>query len=50
MSQLNERAAEALTPGEATAVVRLLDLQARWENHRDDPDKSAASTADLRVC
>lgn len=47
MPQLNERAAEALTPEQATAVVRLLDLQARWENHRDDPDKSAASTADL---
>lgn len=49
MSQLNERAAEALTPEQATAVVRLLDLQARWENHRDDPAKSAALTADLQA-
>ena len=49
MSHLNERTAEALTPEQATAVVRLLDLQARWENHRDDPDKSASSTADLRA-
>ena len=49
MSQLNERAAEALSPAQATAVVRLLDLQARWENHRDDPDKSAASTKDLQA-
>ena len=49
MPQLNERAAEAITPEQATALVRLLDLQARWENHRDDPDKSAASTADLHA-
>src|SRR5438270_9279307 len=49
MSQLNERVAEALPPEQATAVVRLLDLQARWENHRDDPDKSAASTTDLQA-
>jgi hypothetical protein len=49
MPQLNERAAEALTSEQATAVVRLLDLQARWENHRDDPAKSAATTADLQA-
>lgn len=49
MSHLIERTAEALTPEQATAVVRLLDLQARWENHRDDPGKSASSTADLRA-
>jgi hypothetical protein len=29
--------------------LRLLDLQARWENHRDDPGKSPASTADLQA-
>ena len=49
MSKLSERAAEILTPEQATAVVRLLDLQARWENHRDNPEKSAASTADLQA-
>jgi hypothetical protein len=49
MSQLSERAAEALTPEHATAVVHLLDLQARWENHRDDPNKSAGSVSDLRT-
>jgi hypothetical protein len=26
-----------------------LDLQARWENHRDDPAKSATSIADLQA-
>lgn len=49
MPQLNERAAEALTSEQATALVRLLDLQARWENHRDDPDKSASTTTDLHA-
>lgn len=49
MSHLNEHTAEALTPEQATALVRLIDLQARWENHRDDPGKSAASTADLQT-
>jgi hypothetical protein len=49
MLHLNERTAEALTPEQAVTVVRLLDLQARWENHRDDPGKSALSAADLRA-
>src|SRR6478672_11634769 len=47
MPQLTESAAERLTPAQATALVRVLDLQARWEAHRDDPAKSASSTADL---
>jgi hypothetical protein len=49
MSQMNECAAEALSPEQATAVVHLLDLQARWENHREDPSKSAGSTSDLQA-
>jgi hypothetical protein len=49
MSQLSERAAEALTPEHATAVVHLLDLQARWENQCDDPNRSAGSTPDLQT-
>ncbi len=49
MSQMSENAAEKLSPKQATALVRVLDLQARWENHRDDPAKSAASTSDLQA-
>lgn len=49
MPQLSESAAEKLTPEQATALARVIDLQARWENHRDDPAKSAASTADLQA-
>ncbi|MBP3955861.1 hypothetical protein J8F10_11250 [Gemmata sp. G18] len=49
MPQMSESAAEKLTPQQATALTRVLDLQARWENHRDDPAKSASATADLQV-
>ncbi|VTR93670.1 unnamed protein product [Gemmata massiliana] len=49
MPQMSESAAEKLTSQQATALVRVLDLQARWENHRDDPAKSAASAAELQV-
>lgn len=49
MPQLSEAAAEKLTAEQATALARVLDLQARWENHRDDPSKSAAATADLQA-
>ncbi|HEY1189667.1 MAG TPA: hypothetical protein VGE74_18615 [Gemmata sp.] len=48
MPQLSESAAEKLSPEQAAALVRVLDLQARWENHRDDPTKTATSTADLQ--
>lgn len=48
MPQLSETAAEKLAPEQAAELVHILDLQARWENHRDDPAKSAASVADLR--
>ncbi len=47
MPQLSESAAEKLAPEQAAEVVHILDLQARWENHRDDPAKSAASVSDL---
>jgi hypothetical protein len=46
--QLTESAAERLTPDQATALVRVLELQATWEAHRDDPAKSASSTPDLK--
>ncbi len=49
MPQMSESTAEKLTPKQATALVRVLDLQARWENHRDDPAKSAGSTSDLQT-
>ena len=47
MSQLTEAKAQNLSSDQATALVRVLELQAGWENHRDDPAKSAASTIDL---
>ena len=49
MPQLSESAAEKLAPEQAAELVRVLDLQARWENHRDDPAKSAATFSDLQV-
>lgn len=49
MSQLNEADAEKLSPEQATGLIRVLELQARWENHRDDPEKSAATASDLQV-
>ena len=49
MPQLTESAAEKLGPEQATALARVLDLQARWENHRDDPAKTATSIADLQA-
>ncbi|AWM39523.1 hypothetical protein GobsT_21400 [Gemmata obscuriglobus] len=49
MPQLSESAAEKLSAEQATALARILDLQARWENHRDDPAKTATSAADLQA-
>jgi hypothetical protein len=49
MPQMSERTAEALSPQQATALVHVLDLQARWENHRDDPAKSAGTFTDLQA-
>jgi hypothetical protein len=41
--------AENLSPAQAADLVRVLDLQARWENQRDHPARSAASAADLHA-
>ena len=49
MRQLNEADAERLSPDQAAELIRVLDLQAEWENHRDDPTKSALSLQDLRI-
>jgi len=46
--QLSERAAEAMAPEQATALVHVLDLQARWENHRDG-HSGTLTTTDLHV-
>jgi hypothetical protein len=47
MSQLTESGAAKLSPESATELLRVLDLQAAWENHCDDPTKSAESVSDL---
>ena len=39
MSQLTETIADALPPAQAAGLARLIDLQARWENLRDNPGK-----------
>ena len=49
MPQLNEAEAERLSPDQAGEMIRILELQARWENHRDDPAKSTTSASDLHV-
>lgn len=49
MQPLNEAEAERLSSDQAADLVRVLDLQAEWENHRDDPTKSASSMQDLRI-
>jgi hypothetical protein len=49
MPQLTEADAEKLSPEQAAGLIRVLELQARWENHRDDPATSAASTPDLQT-
>ena len=49
MPQLNELAAEKLRPEQAAELVCVLDRQAHWENHRDDPAKSAATFSDLQA-
>ena len=49
MFQLTETEAEKLSAAQATGLIRVLELQAGWENHCDDPAKSAVSTADLNV-
>ena len=49
MTQMGERAAEELTAERATELVRVLDLQARWENHRHESAADAGTSADLRA-
>jgi hypothetical protein len=49
MPQLSHTNAEKLSPEQATGLMRVLELQARWENHRDDPTRSAASIPDLHA-
>ena len=51
MSQLTEALAEALPPAQAAALARVIDLQARWENLRDNPGKppSEYTAPDLHV-
>jgi hypothetical protein len=46
--KLSERAAEAMTPEQATALVHVLDLQAQWENYCD-AQKGALTHADLQT-
>jgi hypothetical protein len=49
MQQLIEADAEKLSTEQATGLLRVIELQARWENHREDPAMSAASTSDLQA-
>ncbi len=49
MRQLNQTEVENFSPGQATEMARILDLQAQWENHRDDPTKNVMSLHDLRI-
>ena len=47
---MSESAAEMLDPAQAAELSRVIDLQARWENMRDDPARVGAgfSTPDLQ--
>jgi hypothetical protein len=47
--QMRPADAENLSPAQAADLVRVLDLQARWENHRDDPATTASCVADLQI-
>jgi len=48
MTQLNEAAADLLDPAQAADLARILELQAQWENHRDDPARRGCTTSDLQ--
>jgi hypothetical protein len=43
MSQLTERDAEKLSPEQATALVRVIDLQARWDGLLADVGKKTSN-------
>ena len=49
MHQITAVEAENLPAEQATKLVRILELHAAWENHRDDPAKSAITALDLFV-
>ena len=49
MFQFTEAKVEKLTANQATELLRILELQAVWGNHVDDPTKSAGSNADLNI-
>ncbi|WP_143393265.1 hypothetical protein [Fimbriiglobus ruber] len=46
---MTERAAETLSPEQATELMTILDLQARWENHCTDPERRPDALVDLRA-
>jgi len=52
MSQMSETVAEKLEPAQAAELVRVIDLQARWENMRGSPTATGGnagfSTPDLQ--
>ena len=52
MSQMSENVAEKLEPAQAAELVRVIDLQARWENMRGNPTSAGGnagfSTPDLQ--
>jgi hypothetical protein len=47
---MSESAAEMLDPAQAAELSQVIDLQARWENMRDDPERVGVgfSTPDLQ--
>ena len=49
MAQMSEQAAEKLDPEQAAELVRVIDLQAQWENTRAEPARpdGGYSTPDL---
>lgn len=49
MRQLKQAEAESFSSEQATEMTRILDLQAQWENHRDDPTKNVTTLHDLRI-
>lgn len=49
MKPMTERDAQALTAEQATELVRIMDLQARWETHPDDTDRRPILNANLRA-
>ena len=49
MTQMNESAAERLTPVRAAELAQVLDLQSRWENLRADGKDSTAHLQSLQT-